>query len=157
VDGGAGASGGGTAGAAGGWDLNLECTAELPLQLFDADRQLLQTRRGAWGTMRALHLDPGTDWVMRRGGDAAQYRLHGAAATVAEEGYEREPNDRREVASPMGRGDQVRGELWAQDIDFFRLEVEGDAQRYRLQAVGKGVEELELYDAGGSRLARITG
>src|SRR5690606_4437997 len=72
VDGGAGASGGGTAGAAGVWDLNLESTAELQLQLFDSDRQLLQTRRGAWGTMRALHLDPGTYFVMVRGGDDAQ-------------------------------------------------------------------------------------
>src|SRR5690606_27554277 len=78
-------------------------------------------------------------------------------STAAEQGFEREPNDRVEIASPMGPEGQVRGELWAQDLDYFRLAVTGDAQRFRLQVVGKGVEELALYDAGGSQLARATG
>ena len=147
-----------TDGASGGaWDLNLDSETELQLRLYDSDRELLQERRGVKGTTRALHLEPGRYYVLVNGKGDTAYTLSLTATEPSTEGFEREPNDRVSSATTLGPDGQVRGELWAQDVDFFRLEVTGEAQRYRLQVVGKGVEAVGLYDAGGSRLAQATG
>lgn len=139
------------------WDLHLEAAAEMRLRIYGPDEELLQERTGVSGTSPGLHLSEGAYMIVVFGREDAEYTLSLRPAQPAEQGFESEPNDRVSGATLMGPDAQARGELRAQDEDFFRLEVTGEAQRYRLQAVGHGVEELALYDAGGTRQARVTG
>lgn len=143
--------------AASAWDLVLEATAEIQVRLFDAEETLFQDRFGVVGTSARLHLEEGHYYIQLTRGDDQGYSIALRERERAGEGSEREPNDRVESANDLGEELQVRGELARQDADVFVVRVSSAAQRFRIQAVGDGVEELELLDAGGSRLARVTG
>src|SRR5690606_32162016 len=84
------------------WDLNLAAEANVQLALFDADQRPLLERNGSQGTVRALQLQPGAYYVRVRGSGDVPYVLSFSPSTAAEQGFEREPNDRVEIASPMG-------------------------------------------------------
>src|SRR5690606_23262637 len=137
------------------WDLHLE--AEARLRISGPGGELLQERRGVSGTSPGLHLDEGTYMIVVSGSGGGEYTLSLLPGRPVEDGFEREPNDLVTGATPMGPEMQARGELRPQDADFFRLDVADEAQRFRLQLVGQGVDELALYDAGGGLQARVTG
>lgn len=139
------------------WDLVLEASAELQMRLLDGDGNVLQERSGVAGTSARLHLLGGHYFLQLLRGVGQEYSIALREGEPAGAGVEREPNDRVESATEVGEELQVRGELSSQDVDVFVLRVVGAAQRFRIQAVGAGVEELELLDPGGGRLARVTG
>lgn len=139
------------------WDLRLEAAVEVRLRVIGPDGELLQERRGVSGTSPGLHLDEGTYMIVVSGSGGGEYTLSLLPGRPVEDGFEREPNDLVTGATPMGPEMQARGELRPQDADFFRLDVADEAQRFRLQLVGQGVDELALYDAGGGLQARVTG
>ena len=139
------------------WDLHLEAEAEVRLRISGPGGELLQERRGVSGTSPGLHLEEGAYTILVSGSGGAEYALSLRGGRPAEAGFEREPNDLVSGATPLGPEMQARGELSLQDADFFRLDVAERAQRFRLQLVGRGVEELALHDAGGGLQARVTG
>lgn len=142
------------------WDLVIEPSAEVEVRLFDnANTELLRRRYAANGVAEGLHLNEGVHYLSVRyvrGG--ADYGLEWRQATPAAQGMtEREPNDQHAQATDIGVQAEARGFLADQDIDFYRFEVEGQAQLYRLQTVGQGVTRLIVYAGGGSEIARTTG
>ena len=57
---------------------------------------------------------------------------------------ETEPNDTREEATPMGDSLVARGAIGDQDTDFFSFEVEGEPQRWLIEATGESLNRI-LY------------
>lgn len=139
------------------WTLALDAGAEVELWLYDANRVLLQERRGVRGESTGLALAEGHYYLELRGSGDAQYTLSLQPGAAPVEGDEQEPNDTVAAGTPLGPENQVRGDLAAQDRDVFQLTVTGEAQLYRLQVVGAGVTELALLDAAGQRVAFTTG
>ncbi|HZJ10153.1 MAG TPA: discoidin domain-containing protein, partial [Trueperaceae bacterium] len=139
------------------WDLAIEADAEVTLQLRRPEGAVLQERRGVSGTSPGLTLAEGAYQLIVSSADDAAYTVALTSAAPPADGYEREPNDRLEGATPLGAEAQARGELRPQDVDFFRLDVSGEAQRFRLQAVGRGVEQIGIYDAAGRSRASVRG
>lgn len=139
------------------WDMVLEASDVVDLSLYDADETLLQERRGVSGTSESLHLEAGTYFLRLSGAREREYTVELRRGARASDGFEREPNDTVDSATEVGPDLQVRGELAPQDSDVFLLRVAGEAQRFRIQAVGEGVERVELLGAGGEVQARSTG
>ncbi|MFO7544881.1 MAG: VWA domain-containing protein [Trueperaceae bacterium] len=147
----------GEADAAGAWDLVVDATNEVTLRLTDGQGTVRQDRRGTSGTMAALHLDVGTYFLEVNGANGTSYTLALRAVPAAGPEQEREPNDTLAAAGELGPEMRVRGAFAPQDEDIYLLRVEGEAQRFRLQVVGAGVEELRLLDRSGDELARVRG
>lgn len=143
--------------AASAWSLVLDASDEVEVELFSANEVLLQERNGVRGTAADLHLDGGHYFLRLTGRDDLSYTVALLSGQVAADGFEREPNDFVQSATELGPEAHVRGELAAQDTDVFALRVEGEAQLYRVQVVGAGVEELALLDSGGSELTSVSG
>ena len=138
------------AGAAGrAWDLTLDADGRVDLQLRTAERELLFRRSGTSGTVPALHLEEGVYWLIADGARDARYALTLAATGIAQDEFEREPNDELRGATPLPENLGVRGRLGAQDVDVFRFATEGEAQLFRFQAIGDGAGELTVYNGGG--------
>ena len=138
------------AGAAGrAWDLTLDADGRVDLQLRTADRELLFRRSGTSGVVPALHLDAGVYWLIADGARDAQYTLTLSATGVAQDEFEREPNDELLGATPLPENLGVRGRLGPQDVDVFRFATEGVPQLFRFQAIGDGAGELTVYNGGG--------
>ena len=57
-----------------------------------------------------------------------------------------EPNDEREQATPMGDTLAARGVMEDRDTDFFSFTVEGEPQRWLIEAVGESVSRI-VYDS----------
>lgn len=55
---------------------------------------------------------------------------------------ETEPNDEREQATPMGDSLAVRGMMAERDKDFYFFEVEGEPQRWLIEATGESVAQV---------------
>src|SRR5690606_39360179 len=94
------------------------------------------------------HLAPGVYSLWLRGRDG-EYTVSLSPSAAVLEGYEREPNDAPVAASPLGEEGQARGVLTDQDVDVFELVVAGEAQLYRLQAVGDGLAGLAVLGPNG--------
>lgn len=139
------------------WDLVLEASDVVELRLYDAEETLLQERRGVTGTSDSLHLGAGTYFLRLSAAREREYTLELRPGAPAADGFEREPNDTVDSATEVGPDLQVRGELAPQDSDVLLLRVTGEAQRFRIQAVGEGVAAVELLGAGGEVQARSTG
>ena len=56
-----------------------------------------------------------------------------------------EPNDEREQATPMGDSLTARGALEDRDTDFFSFVVEGEPQRWLIEATGESISRI-LYE-----------
>lgn len=139
------------------WDLAVESASEVETRLWVGNREVeLQRRRGTGVSTPGLHLAPGVYslWINGRGGD---YVVRLTPASPAADGFEREPNDFPGLPTPLGEAAQARGRLDPQDVDVFELVVEGEAQVYRLQAVGDGVTELSVLEPDGSVRGRVRG
>jgi hypothetical protein len=138
------------------WDLVVEGGGErLGVELFDAQRRKLQERRGTGGVLRGLVFDEGEIGIEVSAEGA--YTLRFEAAAPPEQGYEVEPNDVLFAASPLSDELTLRGSLWPQDLDLLSFDVEGEGGLYRVQALGEGVDVLDVVDANGRRVARATG
>lgn len=145
------------AAAAAAWDLEVDASDELALVLYDQAGAALQDRRGVKGTMASLHLAPGAYILEVNGPTGTTYALALRQTAAAGEGAEREPNDTLAAADVLGPEMRVRGSFAPQDDDVYLLRVEGEAQLFRLQAVGAGVEQLRLLDRSGDEQARVRG
>jgi hypothetical protein len=77
------------------------------------------------------------------------YRLELVDQGPAREGFEREPNDSVAHATLLGDDLAVRGRLEGRERDYFRVDVTGEPQLWRLQVVGGDVAVLRYHDAAG--------
>ncbi|NBC96748.1 MAG: hypothetical protein GVY27_10385, partial [Deinococcus-Thermus bacterium] len=142
--------------AGGAWDLVVEGGGErLGIELFDAERRKLQERRGTGGVLRGLVFDEGEIGIEVSA--EGTYTLRFEEADAPEEGYEVEPNDVLAAASPLSDELTLRGTLSPQDLDLLSFTVEDEGGLYRVQAIGEGVDLLDVVDANGRRVARATG
>src|SRR5690606_19551166 len=91
------------------------------------------------------------------GPTGTNYTLALRSAPAAGADAEREPNDTLASANDLGPEMRARGAFAPQDDDVYLLRVEGEAQRFRLQVVGPGVEQLRLLDRSGDEQARVRG
>lgn len=71
---------------------------------------------------------------------------------AARPGHEREPNDDVATATVLGEDLTIRGRLVGREQDFFRADVTGEPQAWRVQVVGEGVARLRFHDAAGRTL-----
>src|SRR5690606_38459817 len=72
-------------------------------------------------------------------------------------GFEQEPNDRVEDATPLGERNSIEGRLAGADQDTFMLEVSGEPQLWRFQVQGDGVSGLGFLDISGRLLVHRAG
>jgi Mg-chelatase subunit ChlD len=145
------------AAAARAWNLHLEASDNLNLELRSEDGRRLLRRQGASGTIGQLVLSTGDYQLRIDGSRGTDYTLALRPAERPAAGWETEPNDTAFSATPLGPDGQVRGELSAQDVDMFRLELDGEAQLYRVQAVGSGVTELSSHNGAAELQASVRG
>jgi hypothetical protein len=139
------------------WDLRVEASANIDVELFDRARESLQRRRGAGGVLRGLTFEEGTYGLTVRHDDAGAYTLAFEPGAPLQDGFEREPNDTLASLDRLGPELTVRGELTRQDRDTFRFSVEGQPQAWRVQAIGEGVSELAVFSGGGVEIQRTSG
>ena len=83
-------------------------------------------------------------------GTRYQFSVEPAPLPAAER--EVEPNDVVALAHPLGRDLAVRGSLGGGDRDVYLVDISGEAQLWRVQVVGAGVERLALLDVRGKTL-----
>ena len=142
-----------------GWDLQVEAGAEVDVLLQHPDGHQLLSRRFTEGSVERLNLQPGAYYLnVRRVREEADYRLTWVRAAAAPANVnEVEPNDTLATATDLGSKAEARGELHPQDIDFYRFQVEGQAQLYRVQVAGQGVTRLNVYSGGGNLISRVDG
>lgn len=145
--------------AAQAWDLQVEASAEIDVLLQHPDGHQLLSRRFTEGAVQRLNLLPGSYYVtVRRVREEADYRLTWARAAAAPANVnEVEPNDTVASATDLGLQAEARGVLHPQDTDFYRFQVEGQPQLYRVQVAGQGVTRLTVYSGGGSIISRVDG
>ena len=139
------------------FDLVLEADEVVTVNVHDENGQELASRRGSSGRIPGLVLGGGVSYLTVEDRDAGDYRLLLEPGTPPRDGFEVEPNDVRAAASPMGEGATLRGSLFTQDVDVMRFEVGEDAGLWRVQAIGDGLSDLAVYDAGGRRLGAVGG
>ncbi len=129
---------------------------EYAVSLEDADRQTLMNRRVTASMTQLLTLPPGTYYV-RINGSQGSYSVALRQAAAPPAGNELEPNDVARLATPLDANGQVRASFDGQGRDLFTLTVEGDAQLYRLQAIGSGVNRLRVLGIDEAIFAQVSG
>ena len=134
------------------WDLTVDASSTVNVVLADGNRATLQERWGDSGTLRGIVFAEGAYGLRVDQDGDGPYTLAFAPGAPLQDGFEIEPNDELVGASPMSEDLTVRGTFTPQDQDVFRFDVVGAPQSWRVQAVGEGVAELEIYDPGGGRL-----
>lgn len=147
------------------FDLVVDTEVSVEITLNDADRNVLQQRRGAGGALRSLRLDAGAYGLAITGEEGA-YRLSFRPVGSPQPGVEREPNDTPSSAQPLDETLTMRGHLTFADVDTFSFVVPEGGAVYRVQVFGPGdgLERVSLstgtnttveaVDAAGGR-ARI--
>lgn len=141
------------------WDLVVEAGAAVDITLYDPDDQELLRRRLTSGSISALQLAEGAYSVrLWNVGEESDYQLSWRPASPRPATYnEMEPNDTRGTATELGEQPEARGVLDPEDVDFFRFLVVSEAQLYRVQAVGQGIDRVRVYSGGGTLIAEERG
>jgi hypothetical protein len=131
-------------------DLVIDTDVTVEVALLDADRAVLQQRRGAGGALRSLYLPEGSYGFSIRG-EEGPYQLSFRHAGSPQPGVELEPNDTAASAQPLDETLTMRGHLTLADVDTFSFVVGTGGARYRVQALGHGdgLERVTLATAGG--------
>jgi hypothetical protein len=142
------------------WDLELrsgpEDSPELCLRR-DSIR-LNDCERGQAGLVRqaSLGFSPG-EYVLRlvgRGVAGAEWELNWVDRGPLRPGEESEPNDLAEFASPLHERGFGRGSFeGGQETDYWRFNVTGEAQLWRIQKQGEDIHDLSLQRLSGETLA----
>lgn len=140
------------------WELVVMGVGAQPFDAYleDSGRRTLMTRRDVTGFSQVVTLPPGA-YLLRLAGREGDYTVAWRQATTPAAGIELEPNDAPRLATPLDESGQVRGVLEGHGRDLFALEVEGEAQFYRLQAIGGGVSRLRVLDTSEGVFAQVSG
>ena len=131
---------------------------DVQLILEDSDRIDLMARRGESGEIRLdkLGLAQGQYFVKLVGPSAAsnafELSIEERGPRVA--GQEWEPNETPSRAVDLGPNDSSQGNFDGRETDIFTLDVTGEMQLWRIQAVGDELIELNLLDSSGNSVAR---
>lgn len=135
------------------YDLVVDTDAVVEVTLYNAERQVLQQRRGAAGALHNLLLEEG-EYGFSIAGDQGEYELWFRLAGSVEPGVEREPNDTPASAQTLGEDLSIRGRLSLNDVDMFRFTVPEPGGNYRVQVVGQGsgLERVALMSDDGREI-----
>ncbi len=126
------------------------------LCLLDADGRDVVCRSGdGEAALLDLLLDPGEHYFSVDGSEdpEAPYRLRVDTTGPPASDYEAEPNDDFSSASPFSAELGVRGRSSREDPDFHRVDIEGEAQLWRVEASGPELERLSWIRGGAEVLA----
>jgi len=142
-------------------DIRLLWTGDLARQvcLLDASAAELRCAAGEDGLALNDLVLPAGDYILRVSGvpDAADpYVLRVDVTGEAIAGFEAEPNDAIERASPLapdGAGFMSSGRLQGAENDRFRFTVSGEPQLWSIEVEGPGVSGVSQLDAVGRPLA----
>ncbi len=123
----------------------------LELCLLDPEGSELQCREGdAEISLEDLVLGAGEYVVRVQGGkEGVEYELSLTDTGPPQRGRETEPNDTIGRASALVPPRPVAAAFAGEDTDFHRLVVEGEAQLWRIQAMGDGLAEIRYHDGAG--------
>lgn len=127
------------------------------LCLLDHRGRSLQCRAGA-GRVRldGLSLPPAEYGLsLGRGAEGASYAIRMEATGPHLPGREAEPNDAIELASSVPANGRIDGATDREDVDYYRLLVDGEAQLWRVQVMGDGIHEVAYHDGSGSEGQKI--
>ena len=140
---------------AGFYDLTFESADELTYTLKDeTGAALMYSRPGVSHT--GLQLLAGSYQLLVEGSNGVTYSM-ALAAGAGPTGGELEPNDYPRSASPLPANGQVRGKFTGSESDVYSVQIEGAAQRYRVQLVGASVSSLTELTVSGEKLAQARG
>jgi hypothetical protein len=146
--------------AANRWDLVVRGGPESGIEIcLQRPAMRIQdcTRGGPEGTRQhSLGLAPG-EYTVRlsdRGPDGADWTLEWEDRGPLRPGEESEPNDREGDASPLHDRGFGRGRFdGGREIDYWRFNVTGEPQLWRIQKQGEDIHDLSLKRIGGELLA----
>lgn len=146
--------------AANRWDLTVRGGPESGIEIcLQRPAMRIQdcTRGGPEGTRQpSLGLAPG-EYTIRlsdRGPDGADWVLEWEDRGPLRPGEESEPNDRPEYASLLHDRGFGRGRFeGGREIDYWRFNVTGEPQLWRIQKQGDDIHDLSLKRIGGELLA----
>lgn len=133
------------------FDLETGTDENIDLCLLDANGKDLQCRSAEGVRLPALHLQEGDYAVMlrSRGGETdIPYVLIVRDVGEPLAGVATEPNDVAAQAFPVPESMNVRGELYGKDTDFLRVDITGEPQLWRVQAIGTGLKGLRYHTLG---------
>ncbi len=144
------------------WELTAlpSSRATYELCLLTLQNELLQCRKGNGDdTLPALSdlvLQPGEYLISLRNEEqiAADYTLEFVQTDEALSENESEPNDYVKQATLIGSENAIRGRFVGSDDDYYRFNVTGEAQLWRIQATGEGIEFLAFSEIDGYELVR---
>ncbi len=135
--------------------LQLETTTtdRITLCLTDGNGKDVQCRESMGSlALPDLVLTAGQwGFVVKRGSEAAEYRVVLTEQDAIQAGFEAEPNDRIEYASTIPEKLRIKGRFSAKEDDFYRLVITGSPQLWRFQVMGDGIHELAYHDASGNQ------
>ncbi|MGF1626743.1 MAG: VWA domain-containing protein, partial [Alphaproteobacteria bacterium] len=132
--------------------------AALTLALLAEDQSVLQQRSGAGAARMAdVTLDAGRHVFCVSGAlpETERYSLALERRGPGLSSAELEPNDTPATANPLPADGTVFGLLTGDDVDYFRLPVDGDPQLWLIQAAGEGLDRVALHDAAGLTVVEL--
>lgn len=135
-------------------ELSLQSAPEQAIQLclLDSQGESLQCRKQAGASiLPKLSLTPG-DWgvLVSRGPEGAEYTLQLSGQGPIVPDTEVEPNDAVTGAVSVPPKNRIKGRFdTGGDVDYFRFLVTDEAQLWRFQAIGDGLQRIVYYDGAG--------
>ncbi|MBX3143261.1 MAG: VWA domain-containing protein [Trueperaceae bacterium] len=140
------------------WRLVVTTTGaeEFDFYLEDGSRTNLAQHRASEGFERTYTLPPGT-YFLRFNGRQGEYLVALNQAAVPGAGTELEPNDVPALATKLNPAELMSATLEGRGRDLFSLDIEGEAQLYRLQVIGAGVNRMRVLTADENVFAEVRG
>ncbi|WP_020560213.1 VWA domain-containing protein [Thiofilum flexile] len=126
------------------------------LTLKNAQGQTLQTR--SISGEEAAILSPlilregGYNLSLQSLGQDTDYKIKLDLDAQPKVGSETEPNDTADSAVPLADDYSIQGHWQGDEQDTYSFDVKGDLQLWRIEVVGKGVQQLLQYDNAGQEV-----
>lgn len=138
--------------------LETEAESKYTICLLNAAGSNIQCRvaQGDW-RLGGLALEAGQYGVkVERGSTGMSYRLSLQGDGKRNAALESEPNESIAWANTILLGKRIRGSFDTKDdVDFYRIDVDGKPQMWRFQVNGDGLHELAYHDGRGRRLQNV--
>lgn len=147
-------------------DVSALPEVDIKLYLYDANGQRLidvdDTSRNGAETIAHFPVESGVYYILLNLGGKATREKYTLTAKITgpwQEGWEAEPNDRREQANELKLGQSVKGYFNRRnDEDYYKLIVEASGKalvQIDLSAVPEVDGELHLYNEKGTNIWRV--
>lgn len=136
--------------------LDSATTQKLGFCLMSETWKRIQCRSAAPPlVMSDLLLSPG-QWGLQVSGSKPQdYKISFESQGPVDPGREVEPNNGVDLATGVPSNMRIKGRFSGDDTDYFQFYTTGEAQLWRFQANGKGVQAMGYLDGHGKEQATV--